>query len=307
VSYEIREFLETCGVEGIEETSEGFTACCPFHEDSRPSFNINAESGLWKCHGCGESGSFPWLVSKLLKIPLAEAKTRYLRFLGWPSLKERKDFESEENPPLDERMLIPYLALCPRYMLDRGFTKKFLRENEIGYDDGDMRVVIPVRDADGKLIGITRRATLSTQSPKYLHSEFKKSRVLYGGVKLDGLRGRLVVVTEGQLDALMLKSLAGRSALKLKGNASKQYWSTEGWRVVATLGASMSEYQMRMLAYSEAAIALAYDNDEAGERGLAAATEGLLEKGVRELYRVRFKTKDPGELSPGDVIKLEPI
>ena len=30
---------------------------CPFHEDRKPSFSANLNTGLWKCHGCGKSGN----------------------------------------------------------------------------------------------------------------------------------------------------------------------------------------------------------------------------------------------------------
>jgi len=33
------------------------SACCPFHEDTTPSFSANIETGLWICHGCGERGN----------------------------------------------------------------------------------------------------------------------------------------------------------------------------------------------------------------------------------------------------------
>ena len=37
---------------------------CPFHDDSRPSFSINLESGLYTCHACGESGNIVTFISK---------------------------------------------------------------------------------------------------------------------------------------------------------------------------------------------------------------------------------------------------
>ena len=54
----------------------GWINCsCPFddHADNSPSFGINSELGIYKCFGCGKSGSFIKLVSVLLKIDLVEA------------------------------------------------------------------------------------------------------------------------------------------------------------------------------------------------------------------------------------------
>ena len=32
--------------------------CCPFHDDSTPSFSINEERNVWNCFGCHEGGHF---------------------------------------------------------------------------------------------------------------------------------------------------------------------------------------------------------------------------------------------------------
>jgi len=34
------------------------TARCPFHADHHPSLSIDAERGLFFCHGCGAKGNF---------------------------------------------------------------------------------------------------------------------------------------------------------------------------------------------------------------------------------------------------------
>lgn len=39
---------------------------CVLHEDHNASASINADSGLWLCHGCGEKGNLPQLISRVL-------------------------------------------------------------------------------------------------------------------------------------------------------------------------------------------------------------------------------------------------
>lgn len=34
-----------------------YRAICPFHQDTKPSFNFNNETGTYFCHGCGKKGS----------------------------------------------------------------------------------------------------------------------------------------------------------------------------------------------------------------------------------------------------------
>ena len=49
-------------MEGVEASpsSSWVKACCPFHDDSTPSFSVHSSSGNWRCHTetCGKSGKF---------------------------------------------------------------------------------------------------------------------------------------------------------------------------------------------------------------------------------------------------------
>lgn len=51
-------------------------ACCPFHHDTNPSFNINLNSGLFKCHSCGMSGNLTQFVAEMEGISRKEAFAR---------------------------------------------------------------------------------------------------------------------------------------------------------------------------------------------------------------------------------------
>ncbi|SPD74180.1 conserved hypothetical protein [uncultured Desulfobacterium sp.] len=42
-----------------------YQALCPFHEDSKPSFNFNNATGAYYCHGCGKKGDFIHFYAKL--------------------------------------------------------------------------------------------------------------------------------------------------------------------------------------------------------------------------------------------------
>ena len=44
-------------VKGLRVTGGNAVGLCPFHEDARPSFSVNLETGLWQCFGCGEKGN----------------------------------------------------------------------------------------------------------------------------------------------------------------------------------------------------------------------------------------------------------
>lgn len=42
-----------------------FSALCPFHDDTNPSFNFNNDNGQFFCHGCGKKGNIIHFFAKL--------------------------------------------------------------------------------------------------------------------------------------------------------------------------------------------------------------------------------------------------
>lgn len=40
----------------LKKAGASYTACCPFHDEKSPSFNVNPAKGFYKCFGCGASG-----------------------------------------------------------------------------------------------------------------------------------------------------------------------------------------------------------------------------------------------------------
>ena len=41
----------------LKRNGAGYVACCPFHNEKTPSFHVSPAKGIFKCFGCGKSGS----------------------------------------------------------------------------------------------------------------------------------------------------------------------------------------------------------------------------------------------------------
>lgn len=139
------------------------------------------------------------------------------------------------------------------------------------YDRFRNRVVVPIRDRQGKAIAFGARALAADQVPKYLNSPetplFHKGDVLFG---LDraarGIQDQdQAVIVEGYFDAIT----AHRAGFT---------------NVIASMGTSLTERQVRLLTRLTKRIVLALDADAAGQeatlRGLSVVQAAADERVV---------------------------
>ncbi len=155
-----------------------------------------------------------------------------------------------------------------RHMLSKGVreddlvTLGLVVENERGrrYDRFRDRIVFPIKDALGRVVGFSGRV-LGDGTPKYLNSPesevFRKSELLYG---LDRARTAIresgeVIVVEGYTDVMALHQAGLANA-------------------VAALGATLTAEQADALERLEArTVYLAFDADEAGQRAILSGLD----------------------------------
>lgn len=157
-------------------------------------------------------------------------------------------------------------------LLSRGYSEQELldaglliqREDGGTYDRFRDRLMFPIFDASGKVIGFGARA-LGDLQPKYLNSPqsrvFDKSHVLYGihRAKTAARRADRIILVEGYTDVIQAHQ--------------------NGWEnVVAPMGTSLTEHHARIISRITRNIYLALDPDEAG---VAAAMKTIRETAGR--------------------------
>lgn len=188
-------------------------------------------------------------------------------------------------------------------LLERGYSRDDLveagmvvvREDGGVYDRFRDRLVIPIRDPRGRVVGFGARALAADAVPKYLNSPqtpvFDKSRLLYGfsHARRSIREGETAVIVEGYMDVMQAHQ-AGFA------------------NVVAEMGTALTEQQLRLLAHYAGRLILALDPDTAGqmatergreviERVSKAAAAEAAEDGVWDLdtaereYRAKVTTE----------------
>ncbi|MBL8101936.1 MAG: DNA primase [Anaerolineales bacterium] len=200
-----------------------------------------------------------------------------------------------------------------KYFAQRGFKEHelleagLLTEREDGkrYDKFRNRIMIPIRDENGRMAGFGARIVDPNDIPKFLNSPetpiFSKGRLLYG---LDRARKPIraadqAVIVEGYLDVIALHQAGYEN-------------------VVSPMGTALTEDQLRLLKKSTRRIVLALDPDAAGQkavlRGLDAArsamdregelgfdARGLLKNEARLQADLRVATM-PDDLDPDEIV-----
>ncbi len=160
-------------------------------------------------------------------------------------------------------------------MLDAGLLSERQSESAAGaagstFDRFRHRIMIPIRDENGRMAGFGARVVDPEDVPKFLNSPdtavFTKGRLLYG---LDRARKPIraadqAVIVEGYLDVIALHQAGYEN-------------------VVSPMGTALTDDQLRLLKRFTRKIVLALDPDTAGQkavlRGLEAARQAMDREG----------------------------
>lgn len=78
-------------------------ACCPFHDEKTPSFNVSRDKGFFKCFGCGASGDVFKFVQQIENLSFPEAKRQLAERYGVAMRAPGKEFTPEQQAAYAER------------------------------------------------------------------------------------------------------------------------------------------------------------------------------------------------------------
>jgi len=191
-------------------------------------------------------------------------------------------------------------------LLDAGLVSE--RDSGGYYDRFRNRIMIPIRDEQGRMSGFGARIVNPDDVPKFLNSPdtaiFTKGRLLYG---MDRARKAIrtadqAVIVEGYMDVIAVHQAGYEN-------------------VVSPMGTALTEDQLRLLKRFTRKIVLALDPDAAGQkavmRGLDAARsamdkEGELRFDARGLLRNEARLQAdlrvasiPDDLDPDEIVERD--
>ncbi len=264
---------------------------------------------------------------------LEEAVTFYRYHLSTPAGKFALDYIHEKRHLGDPTIEAFGLGYAPsgwdaalKHFSAKGYSEKELldtgliivhegdqetgpQERRRVFDRFRNRLMIPIRDENGKMTGFGARILDPNDYPKFMNSPetplFSKSRLLYG---LDRARKPIraanqAVIVEGYLDVIAVHQAGYEN-------------------VVSPMGTALTEEQLRLLKRFTPRIVLALDPDAAGQKavlsGLEAARQSLdhsdeLRFDARGLLRHEARLQAdlrvasmPDGLDPDEVVQRDP-
>ncbi len=175
----IRELLDD---EHIKIKENELHCCCPFHNESKPSFGINLETGLFNCFSCKEKGNIVQFVSKMKHITIAES-IDFLKIRGY-------DIENNDN--------MHYYTL-QQYAEEKKLDINYLRNSlHLETDEKGKNIKIPYFNDNGTQIAVRFRNSPKSKNRFYWDKGSKSN--LYGLNFLPKFPDDYVILVEGESD-----------------------------------------------------------------------------------------------------------
>jgi DNA primase catalytic core len=326
IEVSVERLVQASGIE-LKKSGKDWLGRCPFHEDDTASLVVTPAKNLWHCFGCGVGGGpIDWVIKRqgvsfrhaveLLRegvAPLAAegvtVKRSTVRALPPPVA-----FDADDQALLNqtvgyyhERLLatteaaeyltargLSHPELVGHFKLgvaDRTLGLRLPEKNrkagadiraqlqkiglirDSGHEHFNGSLVVPVFDESGNVVEVYGRKLLDNLragTPKHLYLPARegRSRGVFNVVALQA--SKEIILCEALLDALT-------------------FWCAGFRNVTAAYGIEgfTDEHVAAFKRHGTERVLIAYDRDDAGERGAAKVAEVLMAQGI-ECFRVQF-------------------
>ena len=313
----------------LRRSGSNMFGLCPFHGEKTASFSVAPDKGIYYCFGCHKGGSAINFIMELEGLNYPDAVRRLAQRAGM-EVPEDEQYQSryrkqerlwalmkEAGRFFNAQLYTPAGEACLAYTQKRGMTKNIITRFGIGFApdswtaltdamhrkgytdqeliDADLvqksektgrvfdrfrnRLMFPIIDVRGNVIGFGGRV-LDDSKPKYLNSNetviFNKRKNLFGMNFAKKTKQPYIILVEGNVDVVTLHQFGFDNA-------------------VASLGTSLTEEQVTLLARYTEQVVLTYDGDEAGQRAAQRAIPMLEKAGIRVKVLQMKEAKDPDE------------
>ena len=317
----------------LKRRGANYVACCPFHNEKTPSFYVSPSKGIFKCFGCGKSGSAVGFV-------MEHEHSSYVEALRYLAAKYHIDIVEEEESPEEianrqrrESLLLVSefaqkffasqldtpegRAVGYTYLRGRGLEDETIRRFGLGWAPSGRTALLDAARAAGYKTEYLLAAGLAVQREDGTLADKFRERVMF---PIHSVSGRVLAFSGRTLHAdnpakyvnspeteIYVKSrqLLGIWFAKAEISRSDRCILVEGnldmvtlhqlgiTNAVASLGTSLTVEQIRLIRKFTQNVTIMYDGDSAG---IHAAMRGLglvLEEGLNVSIVLLPEGEDP--------------
>ena len=304
----------------LKRRGANYVACCPFHNEKTPSFNVNPARGIYKCFGCGKVGSAVGFVMEYEHMTYPEA-LRYLAQKYHIEVKEEEETADQIAARQRSESLMAVSEYARKYFLEqlqtpeghavglgyyrkRGIEDATIEQWSLGWaPSGKTALVDAARAAGYKDEYLVAAGLAIKQEDGSLIDKFRE-RIMF---PIHSVSGRVIAFSGRTLKSdnpakyvnspeteiyIKSKNLLGiyfaKSSIAkedrcilVEGNVDVVMMHQMGiTNVVASCGTSLTEEQIRLIKRFTENITIMYDGDSAGLHAAIRAIGLILKEGM---------------------------
>ncbi|MFM1903309.1 MAG: primase [Planctomycetota bacterium] len=289
----------------LRRAGRGFTGLCPWHEDSRPSLQVNPERQTFRCWVCDIGGDVFNFLMRMEKLEFREALEQLADRAGIQLARGRGGLGGDERAQL-ARVLdwaaarfreclvhAPEAAAARDYLAGRGLVPDTLSRFDVGFAPESWDWLLRQAAAAGIAVGQLEKTGLAVpRNDRPGHYDRFRGRVIFpirdplgrciafGGRVLPGARPDMAKYINSPETPLFSKSstLYSLDSAREAMAKSRRAVVVEGYTdclaarqagcgdVVAVLGTALGERHAKLLRRYADRVVLVLDGDDAGRR-----------------------------------------
>ena len=296
----------------LKRRGANYVACCPFHNEKTPSFYVSPSKGIYKCFGCGKSGTAVGFV-------MEEEHCSYIEALRYLAKKYHIEIQEEEESAEEiarrqrseslllvsefaEKFFVSQLdtdegrAVGRAYFRKRGLEDETVRKFGLGWAPSGRTSLVDAALAAGYKMEYLLAAGVAVRHDDETVSDKFRERVMFPVHSVSGrvvaFSGRtlrsdnpakyvnspeteIYIKSRNLLGIYFAKAEMSRldECILVEGNIDMVMMHQLGIRnVVASCGTSLTVEQIRLIRKFTENVTIMYDGDSAG---IHAALRGI--------------------------------
>jgi DNA primase len=302
----------------LTQKGRNLLGLCPFHTETKPSFTVAPDKGIFYCFGCGAGGNVIAFVMQYHRLSFPEAAQELARRYGIPiTLKDlgpegsRQAARRTQAYDLNQLAAAFYQATLNAgegkpgrdYLAKRGLTAEIIRAFRLGYAVDEWDSLRRHLQSKGVSLELAQEVGLLVAKERGGFYDRFRGRIIF---PICDRQGRVIafggrVIGEGEPkylnspESLLYSKGRNLYGIPQAADALRQTGTAlvvEGYldlialqvhgvaNVVATLGTALTREQVRLLKSLADKVVLVYDGDAAGARAMKRAFPLFAQEGL---------------------------